>query len=81
MGAIVGGVIGALVGLLLVGALVLYIILRHRRQASRGSQSLDTGVSRKSAVRELSGLQPPVYHVPTLKGAEVESMRCLYVRS
>ena len=81
VGAIVGGVIGALIGLLLVGALVLYIILRHRRQASRDSQSLDTGDSRTPAVRELSGLQPPVYHVPTLKGGEVESMRGLYVRS
>ncbi|KAM5539239.1 hypothetical protein V8D89_007112 [Ganoderma adspersum] len=77
VGAIVGGVIGALVGLLLVGALVLYIILRHRRQASRDSQSLDTGGSRSAGVRELSGLQTPIYHVPTLKG-KAESMRGLY---
>ncbi|PIL35297.1 hypothetical protein GSI_02022 [Ganoderma sinense ZZ0214-1] len=77
VGVIVGGVIGTLIGLLLVGALVLYIILRHRRQASRESQSLSS--SQTPAVRELGSLETPMYHDPTLKGlGGGASMRGLY---
>ena len=54
-----------MIGLLLVGALVLYIVLRHRRQV-RGDQSSDS--LQAPVVREVSGLEASSYHVPTLKG-------------
>ncbi|KAI1797095.1 hypothetical protein LXA43DRAFT_502168 [Ganoderma leucocontextum] len=73
-GAIVGGSIGGVVGLLLVGALVLYIILRHRRQTRR--DQILYGLQATEA-REVAGSEPPSYHVPTLKG-EAGSLGALY---
>ncbi|KAM5539243.1 hypothetical protein V8D89_007116 [Ganoderma adspersum] len=74
VGAIVGGVFGAVIGVLLVGALVFCIMLRRRKQ-TRGDQSL--GTSQAADVRELPGWVTPSYHVPTLKG-ETGSVGGLY---
>ena len=72
-----GVAVGAVIGLLLVGALVLYIILHHRRK-TRGDQNL--GISQTAEVRELPGSETPSYHDPMLKG-EAGLIRAVYVRT
>ena len=62
--------------MLLVGALVLSIVLCHRRAIRRDQI---TGRSQTVEVHELSGSRTPSYHVPALKG-EKGSARGLYVR-
>ena len=75
VGAIVGGVFGAVIGVLLVGGLA-FCILRRRKEKRR-DQSF--GGSQIADVREVPGWAAPSHHVPTVTGT-TGSVTGFYVR-
>ena len=81
-GTIVGYVIGAIIGLLLVGVLAYYLIFRRYLRALRG-RNQDNSQARPPVDRQLYGFRTSDYHVPTLGDLSdsTPNSRELYVRN